>query len=76
MCSHFHMVKRNVSHKKGQHPQIRLTASTFGVAEVFDLDVFLLFSFMDKVENSTEHPQLSLHFLFLSSKILCSAWPI
>lgn len=76
MCSHFHMVKRNVSHKKGQHPQIRLTANTFGVAEVFDLDVFLLFSFMDKVENSTEHPQLSLHFLFLSSKILCSAWPI
>lgn len=57
MCSHFHMMKRrNVSHKKRQHPQIRLTASTFRVAEVFDLDAFPLFSFMDKLKTVLNIP--------------------
>lgn len=76
MCSDFHMVKRNVSHKKGQHPQIRLTVRTFRVTEVFDSDTFLFFSSMDKVEDSTEHTQLSLPFLMLSSKTWCCALPI
>lgn len=57
MCSHFHMTKRgNASHKKRQHPQIRLNASTFRVAEVFDLDAFLLFSFMDKLKKVLNTP--------------------
>lgn len=47
-CSHFHMVKKNLSPNKGQHPQVILTASTFRVAEVFDLDTFLLFPFHEQ----------------------------
>lgn len=56
------MVKRNLSHSKGHHPQIRLTASTFRVAEVFDLNTFLLFPFHKQEGNTALNTHVCLCF--------------